>query len=223
MQDKVLLMTGAASDLGMATARAAAREGYKLVLAAHSRDALDAITQELGPENVVVVGINPTSVQNQDAMVEQALEYFGRIDAIFACPVHESCSDGLGVSGAETWHAILMNHVYSIGITVQVTLPALRKTGGHILLAGFSSEHSPVPGSMLNITRWAIAGMGKSLRQELEGSGIHVTLIGPDTIHGGELSASTFGSGTPGEPMQERDIANAVSAILAESPATESQ
>ncbi|ALM53266.1 SDR family oxidoreductase [Halomonas huangheensis] len=222
MQDKVLLITGAASESGMATARAAAREGYQLVLAAHSQDALDAISQELGPENVVAVGIDTTSVQDQDSMVEQALEYFGRIDAVFICPVNESCADGLGTSGAETWRSMLMNHVYSIGLTIQATLPALRKTRGHILLAGFSSGPSLVPGSMLNITRWAIVGMGHSLRHELEGSGIHVTMIGPDTSNGGELSESTC-SGMPGEPMQEMDIATAVSAILAETAANENQ
>ncbi|BBI60094.1 hypothetical protein HSBAA_14000 [Vreelandella sulfidaeris] len=84
MHHGVLLITGASSGIGAATARAASREGYKLVLAARSKDKLNALAQELGPENVLVCELDVANFEQQQAMVEHALETFGRLDAIFA-------------------------------------------------------------------------------------------------------------------------------------------
>ena len=84
MHDSVLLITGASSGIGAATARAAAREGYKLVLAARSKEKLTALAHELGPENVLTCEVDVTNLEQQQAMVEHALENFGRLDAVFA-------------------------------------------------------------------------------------------------------------------------------------------
>lgn len=210
MQDKVLLITNATTGVAMATARAASREGYRLVLAADSRSGLEAITQELGPENVVAVEVDATSVQDQAIMIEQALEYFGHIDAIFASPIRESDARGLGSADTDTWQDMLMTHVYSVGIAIQAALPSLRKTQGHILLTGFATGCPVAPGSMYNITRWAITGIGYNLRRELEHSGVRVTMIEPGTAGDSVLDASLDGT------LQDRDIANAVSHALAQ-------
>ncbi|SEN71235.1 SDR family NAD(P)-dependent oxidoreductase [Vreelandella aquamarina] len=62
MHDRVLLITGASSGIGAATARAAAREGYQLVLAARSADKLTSLAQELGPENVLTCEVDVTDL-----------------------------------------------------------------------------------------------------------------------------------------------------------------
>ncbi|MDX1355248.1 MAG: SDR family NAD(P)-dependent oxidoreductase, partial [Halomonas venusta] len=58
MQHRVLMITGASSGIGAATARAASREGYKLILAARSTEKLTALAQELGPENVLACALD---------------------------------------------------------------------------------------------------------------------------------------------------------------------
>ena len=81
----VLLITGASSGIGAETARAAAREGYRLMLAARSEDKLKALQQELGgDERVAITACDVQSVDDQKAMVDKALDRFGRIDAVFA-------------------------------------------------------------------------------------------------------------------------------------------
>src|SRR5579862_2246875 len=85
MSDPVFLITGASSGIGAATARHAADAGYRLVLAARSRDSLERLARELGgPGRALVAECDVTEFERQQAMVAQALERFGRLDVAFA-------------------------------------------------------------------------------------------------------------------------------------------
>lgn len=204
MNDRVLLITGASSGIGAATARAAARENYKLVLAARSRDKLTALAEELGSENVLAVGCDVTSMEQQQAMVEQALERFGRIDAVFANAGRGGSPGGFSGADHEAWRDMILTNVYGVGLTLQTTLPALRKSRGQVLITGSAAGRATIPGSMYGATKWAVTGIGYNLREELRGSGIRVTLIEPGMVD------TPFFDEPPQYAMADRDIANAV-------------
>ncbi|MBB3141885.1 SDR family oxidoreductase [Halomonas organivorans] len=201
---RVLLITGASSGIGAATARAAAREGYKLVLAARSRERLEGLCQELGPENVQSVAMDVTDMGAQRAMVEQALERFGRLDAVFANAGRGGSPGGFSGADHEAWREMILTNVYGVGLTVQATLPALRKTRGHVLLTGSAAGRATIPGSMYGATKWAVTGLGYNLREELRGSGIRVTLIEPGMVD------TPFFDEAPEHALEARDIAAAV-------------
>ncbi|MEQ6888804.1 SDR family oxidoreductase [Halomonas sp. CS7] len=204
MKHRVLLITGASSGIGAATARAAARENYKLVLAARSRDKLNALAEELGQENVLAIGCDVTSMDDQQAMVEQALERFGRIDAVFANAGRGGSPGGFSGADHEAWRDMILTNIYGVGLTLQATLPALRHSRGQVLLTGSAAGRATIPGSMYSATKWAVTGIGYNLREELRGSGIRVTLIEPGMVN------TPFFDEPPEHAMEDRDIANAV-------------
>ena len=132
MHDRVLLITGASSGIGAATARAAAREGYQLVLAARSADKLTSLAQELGPENVLTCEVDVTDLSQQQAMVEQAIETFGHIDAVFANAGRGGSPGGFSSADHVAWREMILTNIYGVGLTLQACLPELKRRQGRI-------------------------------------------------------------------------------------------
>ena len=173
--DKVFLITGASSGIGAATARHAAQAGHRLVLAARSVDKLQALADELGgDESALVVGCDVTDWSQQEAMVAQALERFGRLDVAFA-NAGFGAARGFLNDDPEHWRAMVLTNVLGAAYTVRATLPALKQSTGHILLTGSVAGRRAIPGSLYSSTKWAISGMGESLRQDVDGTGVRVT------------------------------------------------
>jgi NADP-dependent 3-hydroxy acid dehydrogenase YdfG len=210
MHKGVLLITGASSGIGAATARAASREGYKLVLAARSNEKLTALAQELGPENVLTCELDVTNFEQQQAMVEHALETFGRLDAIFANAGRGGSPGGFSGADHDAWREMILTNIYGVGLTIQACLPALKRSKGHVLLTGSAAGRTTIPGSMYSATKWAVTGIGYNLREELRGTGMRVTLIEPGMVD------TPFFNEPPEHALEDRDIANAVVYALAQ-------
>jgi NADP-dependent 3-hydroxy acid dehydrogenase YdfG len=210
--DKVFLITGASSGIGAATARHAAQAGYRLVLAARSVDKLQALADELGgDERAVAVSCDVTDYSQQEAMVAQALDGFGRVDVAFA-NAGFGAARGFLNDDPEHWRAMVLTNVLGAAYTVRATLPALKQATGHILLTGSVAGRRAIPGSLYSSTKWAISGMGESLRQDVDGTGVRVTVVEP-----GMVETPFFDN--PGEGRLEADdIARAVLFAVGQPP-----
>jgi len=210
--DKVLLITGASSGIGAATARQAAQAGYRLVLAARSVDKLRALADELGGDaRAIAVGCDVTEFEQQEALVATALEHFGQIDVVFA-NAGFGARRGFLNDTPEHWREMVLTNVLGAAYTVRATLPALKETTGHILLTGSVAGRRAIAGSLYSSTKWAVTGMGESLRQDVDGTGIRVTLIEP-----GQVETPFFDN--PGEGRLEADdIARSVMFAIAQPP-----
>jgi NADP-dependent 3-hydroxy acid dehydrogenase YdfG len=202
--DKVFLITGASSGIGAATARHAAQAGFRLVLAARSVDRLQALADELGgEERALAVRCDVAEFEQQEALVRTALERFGRLDVAFA-NAGFGAARGFLEDTPEHWREMVLTNVLGAAYTVRATLPALKECNGHILLTGSVAGRRAVPGSLYSSTKWAITGMGESLRQDVDGTGVRVTVIEP-----GMVDTPFFDN--PGEGRLEADdIARAV-------------
>ena len=206
MADKTFLITGASSGIGAATARAAAKAGYRLVLAARSRNKLDALVAELGgPERALAVTADVTSWDDNARMASDALEQFGGIDVVFANAgfggKRSFTNDG---DSPEHWRAMVLTNVLGCAYTIRATVDAVKAAAGHMLLTSSVAGRIAIPGSLYSSTKWAVTGMGQSLRGELAGSGVRVTLIEPGMVD------TPFFDNRPESALNDDDIANAV-------------
>jgi NADP-dependent 3-hydroxy acid dehydrogenase YdfG len=215
--DPVLLITGASSGIGAATARAAAGK-YRLVLAARRLPELETLAAELGgEEHALAVRCDVTEWDQVEAMAAAALERFGRIDAVFA-NAGFGASRGFLEESPEHWRSMILTNVYGAALTIRATLPHLLERGdGHFLITSSVAGRRALPGSLYSATKWAATAMGEALRAELrqihENRAIKVTLIEPG------MTDTDFFDNRPGEwALQDTDIAKAVIYALEQGP-----
>ena len=207
--DPVLLITGASSGIGAATARALA-DRYRLVLAARRLEALEELVAEVGgEERALAVRCDVTEWDEVEAMVAAGLERFGRIDAVFA-NAGFGASRGFLEESPEHWRSMVLTNVYGVALTIRATLPQLLERGdGHFLVTSSVAGRRALPGSLYSATKWAATAIGEALRAELrqmhDNHAIRVTLIEPG------MTDTPFFDNRPGDwALRDDDIAKAV-------------
>jgi short-subunit dehydrogenase len=182
---KVVILTGASEGIGRALALALARQKARLVLAARDATRIAEITSEceaLGAEAVPV----PTDVSNVEEckfLVEGAAATYGRLD----CLVNNA---GIGmiarfeeVEDFDAYERIMrVNYLSCVHLT-RYALPHLRKTRGLIVAVASLAGLTGVPTrTAYAASKHAVVGFFESLRVELIGSGVGVTIVAPDFV-----------------------------------------
>jgi NADP-dependent 3-hydroxy acid dehydrogenase YdfG len=207
--DQVFLITGASTGIGAATARHAAEAGYRLVLAARSEDKLQALASEV---DGLAVRCDVTEWKDQQALVERALDEFGRIDVAFANAGFGG-PRGFEKGDPEQWKALVLTNVYGVALTIRATMPALRETRGHLLLTSSVAGRRALPGSLYSATKHAVTAMGEAARLDFNDTGVRVTLIEP-----GMVDTPFFDNPPSIEALKADDIARAVMFAVSQPP-----
>jgi NADP-dependent 3-hydroxy acid dehydrogenase YdfG len=209
--ERVMLITGASSGIGAATAEHAVQSGWRVVLAARSEDRLRGLVDRLGGDRALAVRCDVKSWDDQQAAVARAIDAFGRLDAAFA-NAGFGAKRGFLEETPELWRDMVLTNVYGAALTVRAAIPVLRETRGHLLLTGSVAGRVALPGSLYSCTKWAVTAMAEAARQELEGSGVRVTLVEPGMVD------TPFFDQRPQQALQPDDIARAVMYALSEPP-----
>jgi short-subunit dehydrogenase len=185
LKDRVILITGASSGLGEATARACARAGARLALAARREERLRALAAELdsvGAETLVL----PTEMREPAsirAMAEATLACFGRVDALIA-----NAGVGYSASVIEMSEEQLLEHVEVnlLGVirSARAVLPDMRAAGrGQILAIASVAAEVALPGAVVYAaTKAGVVAFCEGLRREVAADGIAVTAVLPGFI-----------------------------------------
>ena len=213
--EPVLLITGASSGIGAATARRAAETGYRIVLAARREDRLRELAEELGgAERAIAVRCDVSDFQDDQALARAALDSFGRIDAVFA-NAGFGAQRGFLEESVEHWRSMVLTNVLGTALTIRATLPHLLERGsGHYLITSSVAGRRALPGSLYSATKWAVTAIGEALRSELrqmhDNTGIRVTLIEPG------MTDTEFFDRRPQNALADDDLARAVIYALTE-------
>jgi NADP-dependent 3-hydroxy acid dehydrogenase YdfG len=183
----VMLVTGGSTGIGAATARQAVEAGYRVVLGARGEQALERLAAELGgPEHAVAVRCDVTEWEDLQALAAAALGAYGRIDVVFA-NAGFGASRGFLEESVEHWRSMVLTNVLGVALTIRATLPHLLERGsGHFVLTSSIAGRRSLPGSLYSATKFAVTGIGQSLRGELRemhrNTAIRVTLIEPGGV-----------------------------------------
>ena len=209
----VLLITGASSGIGEATAREAVGAGWRVVLAARSEDKLQSLASELGGEEVAIaVRCDVTAWEDQQAAVARALERYGRLDASLA-NAGFGAKRGFLEESVEHWRAMIDTNVYGCALSIRAALTHFRdQDAGHMLLTSSVAGRRALPGSLYAATKWAVTAMGENLRAEVSDTDIKVTVIEPGMVD------TAFFDNRPQGALDADDVARAVMYALDQPP-----
>lgn len=182
LKDKVVIITGASSGIGAATARSLAAEGCKLTLAARSEDRLADLCEELGPD-VISVPTDVTKGEDVRAMVAATVERFGRVDVLFA-------NAGVYIPGKvvdgdpDAWENLMRVNVDGVMRCAHAVLPVMIPKGeGDILVTSSISGHIDIQWEPIySASKHAVQGFVHTLRRQVADQGIRVGAIAPGMV-----------------------------------------
>jgi NADP-dependent 3-hydroxy acid dehydrogenase YdfG len=213
---RVLLITGASTGIGAATAKAAVDAGWRVVVSARSEDKLRALAGELGEERALAVPCDVTDWDAQQQLVSATLERFGRIDGAFA-NAGFGAKRGFLEEDPDHWREMVLTNVLGPALTIRAVLPHfLENDRGHFLITSSVAGRRALPGSLYSATKHAATAMGEALRAELrqmhDNTTVRVTLIEPGMVD------TPFFENKPERALEPEDIASAVMFALGQSP-----
>ncbi|MDQ3102284.1 MAG: SDR family oxidoreductase [Actinomycetota bacterium] len=208
-EQRTILITGASTGIGAATAKRLRADGHRLVLSARREEPLQELAGELdGGDDVLVQTCDVTEWDQVESLVEAGRERFGGIDVVFA-NAGFGAGRGFLEESPEQWRSMVLTNVLGVAHTIRATLPGLlEQDGGHYVITSSVAGRRSLPGSLYSATKWAVTAMGESLRQELrqmhENTTIKVTLIEPGMVD------TPFFDNRPANALEADDIAAAV-------------
>ena len=189
---KTVLITGAAGDIGSATARAFARKGASLVLAdlpscqhvlMEKRESL----QELGAGSVHLVAVDMSNSEDVETMVSEAVRKTGHIDCFFnnaglqgqILPIYEQSE--------ETFRQILQVNVFGVFLGMKYVATAMREHGrGGVIIntASLAGLQGPPNMAAYGASKFAVVGLTKTASKDLAADNIRVCAIAPGLLEG---------------------------------------
>lgn len=182
MQNKKnILITGASSGIGKASAKILSEQGHNFILLSRRESELNKLNEELGGRHLVL----PTDVTNYPAVeksVQKAIESLGHIDVVLN-------NAGLGFfdpfenGKIEQWHTMIDVNIKGLLNVIHTTMPHLKKSKGHLVNLGSVASHNVFQNSgVYCATKHAVLAISESIRLEMA-QDIRVTTISPGAVN----------------------------------------
>lgn len=178
IENKVVIVTGASSGIGLATAKLLSKRGSKLVLVSRSRKKLEELSREL--PGSLAVQADMTKVHKIERMVRCAEEHFGRVDVLINC-AGQGYDAPLEKTDVDTLRYVFNLDVVGPLVAMQQVIPIMRKQGGGSIInisLGTALMHLPNMGGYSALKR-ALADISLTAREELKKDNIVVSVVYP--------------------------------------------
>jgi NAD(P)-dependent dehydrogenase (short-subunit alcohol dehydrogenase family) len=202
---ETVLITGASSGIGRATALELAGRGARLVLVARGKESLDDTAEESRAAGAAEVLVHPADVTDEEAIgaaVEAAVQEFGRLDGV----VHAAQVMAYGTIEElprEVFEAVVETAVHGTAVIARVVLPLFRERGGgHLLVVNslLGQVTAPLMGSYV-AAKWGQLGLVRVLQQEIrDAPGVEVSIIQPGGVDTPIYFQAASWAGSTGRP-----------------------
>jgi ribitol 2-dehydrogenase len=182
LKGKSVLVTGASSGIGRASAKAFAREGMKVAVSARSTDRLLELLKELGPE-AIMLSADLTSPAETDDLIHQAIAKLGKLDVLFA-------NAGVYIAGQVAdgdpaeWDKLLALNVGSVFRSINRVIPHMRANGGgDILVSSSISAYQTIHFEpVYSASKHALNAFLYGVRRQVIQDRIRIGAIAPATV-----------------------------------------
>ena len=179
-KDKVAVVTGGNSGIGLAAAKAFVREGAKVAITGRSDTTLKAAQKELGPD-VLVIKADMSRVPEIAAAMARIKDRFGRIDAL-------SVNAGIGrfvpfeEVTEEFYDETMATNLRGAFFTIQKAVPLLSR-GAAVVLNASINAHMGMPGSSVyGASKAAVVNLAKTVSADLLQRGVRVNVVSPGPV-----------------------------------------
>ncbi|MDR9749938.1 SDR family oxidoreductase [Pseudomonas sp. SZMC_28357] len=224
-KNKVVLVTGGASGLGLAIAQELAGQGALLVITGRRQAPLDEALKSLG-EQAIAIKADVSSLSDLAALFSQIKDHHGRLDVLVA-NAGKGELEPLGAITEASFERIFATNVKGVTFTVQGALPLMGK-GGSIVIIGSTASINPGPGlSVYAGTKAALRALVRSWVVDIKGSGVRINLLSPGPVnteslhdmlgdHAQDVIASLSEKSTLGRIGQASEIGTAVAFLASD-------
>lgn len=185
IEGKVVVITGASSGLGAATARRLSSEGAKLVLGARRADRLEALVEEIRAAGGEAIAVTTDVTKREDVknLVDTAVNTFGQIDVLLnnAGLMPLAPLERLQI---DEWDQMIDVNVKGVLYGIAAALPHMQaRKSGHIINVSSVYGHIVVPGAgVYCATKTAVRAISEGFRQEVKPYNIRTTVISPGAV-----------------------------------------
>ncbi|GAA0853975.1 SDR family oxidoreductase [Aliiglaciecola litoralis] len=210
--EKVVMITGASSGIGAATANKVLAAGHKAVITARSTNKLNEIVQRWGDNKVLAVTADVSILAEVENVVNEAKQKFGRIDVVFANAGTGVDTAGIEKGDPKEWKTMLDVNINALLFTAKACLPSLRETTGQFIITSSIAGKITLEGSVYGASKWFAYGLGKNLAAEMAEWNGRCTTICP-----GMVNTPFFDEAKP-DKLDPEDIADAVMYAISANP-----
>lgn len=220
--ERTVWVTGAASGIGRATARALAADGARVVASDRDEAGLAALAQEAAVE---VEPLDVSASADVGRLAAAILERHGRLDALVACAginVPERHLDRLTV---EAWDKVVGVNLSGVYYCCQAVLPHMRANGAGtiVVIASWAARNLAwFPGVAYNASKRALLALVETINLETVGEGVRATVVLPEAVDTPILRQRPGGTMPPPEVrakmLRPEDVAGAIAWVLSLPP-----